>query len=227
MPRDLQLALSGEGFRRRRRLVLPLITTDPQGFPRVALLTLAEVRANSATGLTVAVLGGSRTAFNLVRRGVATILYLHRQMTASIQARAGRGHVSITDSARRIFPLTIQRVRLDRPAESEGDVSLLTGPTFAGREAQGEIVAAPGFRKAVAADKQFGEVHVNRRHLGAEADRFTHGFFSCREIAGTEKSSAEIVAHFGGFGLDFGGPAQGGDGVRGLSLFLPRFRQGL
>ena len=135
MPRDLQLALSGEGFRRRRRLVLPLLTTDPQGFPRVALLTLAEVRANSATGLAVAVLGGSRTAFNLVRRGVATILYLHRQMTASIQARAGRGHVSTTDSARRIFPLTIERVRLDRPAESEGDVALLTGPTFAGRDA--------------------------------------------------------------------------------------------
>ena len=40
MPRDLQLALSGDGFRRKRRLVLPLLTTDPQGFPRVALLTL-------------------------------------------------------------------------------------------------------------------------------------------------------------------------------------------
>ena len=136
MPRDLQLALSGEGFRRRRRLVLPLVTTDPQGFPRIALLTLAEVRANSPTALVVAVLGGSRTAFNLVRRGVATILYLHLQMTASIQARAGRGHVSITDSARRIFPLAIERVRLDRPAQSEGEVALLTGPTFGGRDAR-------------------------------------------------------------------------------------------
>jgi len=135
MPRDLQLALSGEGFRRRRRLVLPLMTTDPQGFPRVALLTFGELRANSPTELAVAVLAGSRTAFNLVRRGVATVLYLHRQMTASIQARAGRGHVSTADSARRIFPLTVERVRLDRPAQAEGDVSLLIGPTFAGRDA--------------------------------------------------------------------------------------------
>jgi hypothetical protein len=135
MPRDLQLALSGEGFRRRRRLVLPLMTTDPQGFPRVALLTFGELRANSPTEIAVAVLAGSRTAFNLVRRGVATILYLHRQMTASIQARAGRGRVSTADSARRIFPLAVERVRLDRPAETEGDVSLLIGPTFAGRDA--------------------------------------------------------------------------------------------
>jgi hypothetical protein len=134
MPRDLQQALSGEGFRRRRRLVLPLITTDPQGFPRVALLTLGELRANSPAGLAVAVLGESRTAFNLVRRGVATVLYLHRQMTASIQARAGRGRVSTADPARRVFPLAVERVRLDRPAETEGDVSLLTGPTFTGRD---------------------------------------------------------------------------------------------
>jgi hypothetical protein len=135
MPRDLHLALSGEGFRRRRRLVLPLMTTDPQGFPRVALLSFGELRANSTTELAVAVLGGSRTAFNLVRRGVATVLYLNRQMTASIQARAGRGRVSTADSARRIFPLAVERVRLDRPANAEGDVSLLTGPTFAGRDA--------------------------------------------------------------------------------------------
>jgi hypothetical protein len=135
MPRDLHLALSGEGFRRRRRLVLPLMTMDPQGFPRVALLTFGELRASTPTELAVAVLAGSRTAFNLVRRGVATVLYLNRQMTASIQARAGHGRVSTADSARRIFPLAVERVRLDRPAKAEGDVSLLTGPTFAGRDA--------------------------------------------------------------------------------------------
>jgi hypothetical protein len=135
MPRELESALSGEGFRKRRRLVVPLLTTDPQGFPRVALLTLGEVRAGSASRIAVAVMAGSRTAFNLVRRGTATILYLHRQVTASIQARAGRGRVSGADPARRIFPLAVERVRIDRPAESEGDVSLLTGPTFAGPDA--------------------------------------------------------------------------------------------
>jgi hypothetical protein len=135
MPRDLEAALSGDGFRRRRRLVVPLLTTDPEGFPRVALLTFGELRAGSSTRLAVAVMGGSRTAFNLVRRGTATVLYLHRQMTASIQARAGHGRVSGADPARRLFPLAVERVRIDRPAETEGDVSLLAGPTFTGRDA--------------------------------------------------------------------------------------------
>ncbi len=135
MPRDLEAALSGEGFRRRRRLVVPFLTTDPEGFPRVALLTLGELRASSTSRLSVAVMAGSRTAFNLVRRGTATILYLHRRVTASIQTRAGRGRVSSSDPARRIFPLAVERVRLDRPAAREGDVSLLTGPTFAGPDA--------------------------------------------------------------------------------------------
>jgi hypothetical protein len=135
MPRDLEAALSGDGFRRRRRLVVPLLTADPEGFPRVALLTFGELRACSPAGLCVAVMAGSRTAFNLVRRETATILYLQRQMTASIQARAGRGRVSSSDPARRLFPLAVERVRIDRPAASEGDVALLTGPTFTGRDA--------------------------------------------------------------------------------------------
>ncbi len=132
IPRELQAALGGEGFRRRRRLVLPLLTTDPETFPRVALLTIGEVRVRSPRELAVAVQAGSRTAFNLVRRAVATLLYLHRRMTVSIQARAGRGQVCGSDPARRLFPLSVERVRVDRPNAAEGDVSLLTGPTFAG-----------------------------------------------------------------------------------------------
>ena len=134
MARDLHAALGGEGFRRRRRMVLPLLTTDPEGFPRVALLTFGEVRANSDSELVVAVQARSRTAFNLVRRGTATLLYMNRRVTASVQARAGRGHVSTTDPGRRLFPLRIQSVRVDRPSADEGRVALLTGPTFGGAD---------------------------------------------------------------------------------------------
>jgi hypothetical protein len=136
LPRDLETALSGDAFRRRRRLVVPLLTADPEGFPRVALLVLGDVRASSASRLAVAVMAGSRTAFNLVRRKTATILYLQRQITASIQARAGRGRVSSADPDRRLFPLAVERVHIDRPASAEGAVSLLTGPTFAGPDAE-------------------------------------------------------------------------------------------
>ena len=136
MPRDLETALSGEAFRRRRRLVVPLLTADPEGFPRVDLLALGDLRASSASSLAVAVIASSRTAYNLVRRKTATILYLQRQITASIQARAGRGRVCSADPDRRLFPLAVERVRIDRPAEAEGEVSLLTGPTFAGPDAE-------------------------------------------------------------------------------------------
>ena len=135
MPRDLHAALGGEGFRRRGRLVLPLLTLDPEGFPRVALLTLGEVRANSGSQLAIAVRADSRTAFNLVRRATATLVYLHRAISAYVQARAGRGRVSASDPGRRVFPLSVERVRVDRPAREEGEVALLTGPTFGGRDA--------------------------------------------------------------------------------------------
>jgi hypothetical protein len=134
MPRDLVRALSGEAFRRRRRLVLPLLTSDPEGYPRVALLTMSEVRATSPTALTVAVQSGSRTALNLIRRGSATLLYLARGVAASVQAKAGRGRTSLADPDRQIFPLEVVRVRLDRPSAGEGNVALLTGPTFTGSD---------------------------------------------------------------------------------------------
>ena len=132
LPPALAAALAGQGYRRRRRLVLLLATTDPDGFPRMALLTLGEVRALSDTRLAVAVRARSRTALNLVRRATATLVYLHRGITASVQARAGRGRVCRADPLRRLFPLTVEKVRVDRPQPSEGDVELLTGPTFTG-----------------------------------------------------------------------------------------------
>lgn len=135
MPREVEIAFAGLAFRRRRRLVIPLITIDPDGFPRVALLTMGEVRAVSPARLGVAVMAGSRTAFNLVRRGTATVLYLYRRTTASIQARAGHGRVCGSDPRRRLFPLDVESVRLDQPAEGEKNVALMMGPTFTGRDA--------------------------------------------------------------------------------------------
>jgi hypothetical protein len=116
-------------------MVLLLLTADPRGFPRAALLTMGEVRANSASELAVAVRARSRTAFNLMRRGTATLLYMNRRITASVQAVAGRGRVSAADPARRLFPLKVQNVGVDRPTPEEGDVALLTGPTFGGADA--------------------------------------------------------------------------------------------
>ena len=130
LPKELEDVLSGKGFRERKRLALPLLTIDPEGFPRAALLTLSEVRAVSRTELSVAVQSGSRTAANLIRRQKAALCYLARHCAAWIQATAGHGRVCDADPERQIFPLSVFRVKLDRGPAREEAVALLSGPTY-------------------------------------------------------------------------------------------------
>lgn len=131
---ELTRTLGGEAFRRRRRLVLPLVTSDADGFSRAALLTAAEIRALSPTRMAVSVLAASRTAVNLIRRRQATLLFLELTVAATIRLKAGRGRVSAIDPDRALFPLSVFRVRLDEP-RGEGAVSLVSGPRFGGRDA--------------------------------------------------------------------------------------------
>ena len=133
LPREIEFALSGSGFRARRRLALPFLTVDPGGFPRAALLTLGEIRARSRTVLAVAVRAGSHTAANLIRRKTATLLYIARNKAVWVQAKAGRGRTSDFDPDRLIFPLAVVLVKVDRPATEEGAVALAGGPTFSSR----------------------------------------------------------------------------------------------
>ena len=142
LPPELERTLGGEAFRRRRRVVFPFLTTDPEGFPRSALLTAGEVRATSPTAMSVAVLAASRTSLNLIRRRQATLLYMQRHLAASIRLRAGRGRVSRHDPDRTIFPLSVFRVRIDQAAPGEGNVSLLAGPVFAGPDSLSLFSAA-------------------------------------------------------------------------------------
>ncbi len=137
IPPDLEVLFSGEAFRSRNRLVIPLLTVDPEGFPRAALLTFGEVRVNSRTALSVAVRAGSRTAANLIRRRTAALLYLARNRVAWVQAKAGRGRNSDWDPDRQIFPLTVFRVKLDRAGPEERTVELLAGPIFSAGDAEG------------------------------------------------------------------------------------------
>src|SRR4029450_12475391 len=98
-------ALSGAGFRARRRLALPFLTVDPGGFPRAALLTLGEVRACSRAVFRGAVRAGSRTAANLSRRRTATLFYLARNQAVWVQAKAGRARGPDVEPARQLIPL--------------------------------------------------------------------------------------------------------------------------
>ena len=135
LPRDLELVLSGDAFRKRSRLILPFLTLDPAGFPRACLLTLSEIRALSRSALSVAVRAGSHTAANLIRRHNAALLYLARDRAVWIQARAGRGRTCDAEPGRQIFPLSIVRVKVDHPYAAEEALSLASGPTVSARAA--------------------------------------------------------------------------------------------
>jgi hypothetical protein len=130
MPRQLAEILAGKAFRARKHVALPFLTIDPDGFPRAALLTPSEVRATSRTELCVAVQAGSRTAANLIRRQKAALYYMARDFAAWVQATAGHGRTCDADPERQIFPLTVFRVKVDRPTRHEEGVELLSGPTF-------------------------------------------------------------------------------------------------
>ncbi len=134
MPRELVEVLSGKGFRARKRLALPFLTIDPEGFPRAALLTLSEVRVTSATSLCVAVHSKSFTAANLIRRQKAALYYLAANRVAWVQTSAGHGRICGADPDRQIFPLTVFRVKVDRAGPREGGVRLLAGPIYSDSE---------------------------------------------------------------------------------------------
>jgi len=131
----LKRLLGGEGFEARRKLSIPLLTCDPEGMPRAALLAFSEIRALSSTRLSVAVASGSRTEANLIRRRGATVLFLDAGAAVSIQARAGKGKPSASAPEKKIFPLTVLSVKEDASLPGEAEVALANGPRFAGPSA--------------------------------------------------------------------------------------------
>jgi hypothetical protein len=129
---ELVRLLGEEGFRARRKLAIPLLTCDPEGIPRAALLCLSEIRALSARRLAVAVSSGSRTEANLIRRPGATLLLLDAGISVSIRARAGKARVCLSQPDRKIFPLRVVGVKEDEPLPGEHAVAIASGPRFAG-----------------------------------------------------------------------------------------------
>jgi hypothetical protein len=132
----LKRLLGGQGFEARQKLSIPLLTCDPGGIPRAALLAFSEIRALSASRLAVAVASGSRTEANLIRRRGATVLLLDAGMSVSIHTRAGKGKPSAASSEKKIFPLRVVSVKEDEPLPGEKRVAIARGPRFAGPRAE-------------------------------------------------------------------------------------------
>jgi hypothetical protein len=127
--------LGEDGFRARRKLAIPLLTCDPEGIPRAALLAFSEIRALSSRRIAVAVSSGSRTEANLIRRPGATLLIFDAGTSVSIRCQAGKARVSSAQPDRKIFPLRVVGVKEDEPLPGEQAVALANGPRFAGPRA--------------------------------------------------------------------------------------------
>jgi hypothetical protein len=136
LPPGLKRLLGGQGFKARRKLSIPLLTCDPEGIPRAALLAFSEIRALSASRLAVAVASGSRTEANLIRRRGVTVLLLDAGLSVSIRARAGKGRPSVSVPDKKIFPLSVISVKEDAPLPGESTLALASGPRFAGPNAE-------------------------------------------------------------------------------------------
>lgn len=132
---ELVRLLGEDGFRARRKLAIPLLTCDPEGAPRAALLALSEIRALSPRRMAVAVSSGSRTEANLIRRPGATLLLLDAGQSVSIRCEAGKARVSTARPDRKIFPLRVVGVKEDEPLPGEQNVAIASGPRFAGPHA--------------------------------------------------------------------------------------------
>ena len=133
---ELVRLLGDEGFRARRKLAIPLLTCDPEGTPRAALLSFSEIRALSAGRVAVAVASGSRTEANLIRRRGATLLLLDAGLSVSIRGRAGKARPSKSAPEKILFPLRVLGVRRDEPLPAESGVAIANGPRFAGQGAE-------------------------------------------------------------------------------------------
>jgi hypothetical protein len=146
---ELVRLLGEDGFRARRKLAIPLLTCDPEGAPRAALLTLSEIRALSPRRMAVAVSSGSRTEANLIRRPGATLLLLDAGLSVSIRCEAGKARVSAVRPDRKIFPLRVVGVKEDEPLPGEQNVAIASGPRFAGPHAE-DMFSAPLFDELAA-----------------------------------------------------------------------------
>ncbi|WP_344232753.1 hypothetical protein [Kribbella hippodromi] len=108
-----------------------LVSTDADGWPRQAMLSLGEVVALSTRRLGLAVWASSDTASNLSRRGRGVLTFVHGGAAYSVRLTALRGRdVPIEGFALATFGAVVEEVRCDVAPYAE----LVSGVSFRLRE---------------------------------------------------------------------------------------------
>jgi hypothetical protein len=113
-------------------VAVPICTSDELGFPHPALLSYAEISADTPSSLQIAVHGTSTTAGNLRRDGSVTLSFVDEHGAWYVKARrsaADTPHAVRNGVA--VFPLSIIAVLADAVDTSrEAPARILSGIRF-------------------------------------------------------------------------------------------------
>ena len=142
MTRSLGRALSQalvERFSQRdiaRRLgaALPFVTVDPDGRPHPMLLSYLEIRAYDTRTVGLVIGGRTRSARNLVERGVATLLAIEADVTVYVKLRAVDGPLPVAGAGEHglgYFLLEVDEVLEDAATDWEGGMRITNGIRYA------------------------------------------------------------------------------------------------
>ncbi len=118
-----------------RNNAVPLITVDSIGFPHVALISYFEL-FRKRRSLHFFVGSFSRTARNLDKRRVCTLIFAHRDFVYYIKARASRVRQS---QPHVLYRLRVESVSEDFPTAEEGEVFLSSGIRFKASEEELQV----------------------------------------------------------------------------------------
>jgi hypothetical protein len=114
LPANLVDLLAGNDLTRREGLTLLLVTTAPDGWPHVAMLSAGEVLATGPGEVRLALWPGSGTTSNLAHSGRSLLMIVAGNASYYVRLAARRGgDLSLSHGPRAFFVATVDDVLED------------------------------------------------------------------------------------------------------------------
>ncbi len=130
LPQDLQAALEDSTF---ETLAVPLLTTDRQGYPHVALLSFLELIPCRRERLAFFIHPGSRTASFLQKNRICTLIFAGEHFAYYLKGAVR--FVGLIEGVV-VFVFTVETALQDRPGHAEEDTFLISGLRFKAPESE-------------------------------------------------------------------------------------------
>lgn len=125
VPEAVRRLFDGHDLAAKAGTAVLLVTVDPDGWPRSALLSVGEVLMTDDRGIRVTLHAASRTAASLTSSRLALLHLVHGGEVARIRIRFERGR-TILDGAQVLFAGTVDSVDVD----AVGYARIVAGITY-------------------------------------------------------------------------------------------------